>query len=261
VNVTESAVYEVELRIANGSTDGSFHFSIDGADISTPFYVQNTGSYQNWETLTIQNVILTPEDKKLRLHVDEGGFNVGSFTFNSVMLTTEVATDFFSATTLDESTVELVLNKPLLPDFIDLAAGIQFFINGTQVLLTDVTPSPDNPRKIIVGVDDTFVSSDVLKISYTGTQVSATDATLLENFWMLAIMQNIQLTWHRPVFTKLIIERLRMVRRVRFNYLVWMTMEILLCCKVLLFRKLAVGKLGRRLEKLLSSKLADKIFE
>ncbi len=182
VDVTESAVYEVELRIANGSTDGAFHFSVDGANISTPYYVQNTGSYQNWETLTIQNVILTPEDKKLKLHVDEGGFNVGSFKFNNVMLTTEVVTDFFSAVTLDESTVELVLNKPLSPDFIDLAAGFQFFINGTQVLLTDVQPSPDNPRMIIIGVDDTFVSSDVLKISYTGSQIAATDGTSLENF-------------------------------------------------------------------------------
>ncbi len=182
VNVTESAVYEVQLRIANGSTDGAFHFSVDGANVSTPYYVQNTGGYQNWETLTIQNVILTPEDKKLKLHVDEGGFNVGSFTFNNVMLTTEVVTDFFSAVTLDESTVELVLNKPLTPDFIDISAGFQFFINGTQVFLTDVQPSPDNPRMIIIGVDDTFVSSDVLKISYTGSQVAATDGTLLENF-------------------------------------------------------------------------------
>jgi len=148
VNVTESAVYEVELRIANGSTDGAFHFSVDGANISTPYYVQNTGGYQNWETLTIQNVILTPQDKKLKLHVDEGGFNVGSFTFNDVMQTTEVTTDFFSAVTLDESSVELVLNKPLTPDFIDLASGMQFFINGTQVLLTDVQPSPNNPRII-----------------------------------------------------------------------------------------------------------------
>ncbi|MDG2418101.1 MAG: carbohydrate-binding protein [Saprospiraceae bacterium] len=182
VNVTESAVYEVELRIANGSTDGAFHFSVDGANISTPYYVQNTGGYQNWETLTIQNVILTPQDKKLKLHVDEGGFNVGSFTFNDVMQTTEVTTDFFSAVTLDESSVELVLNKPLTPDFIDLASGMQFFINGTQVLLTDVQPSPNNPRIIIVNVDDTFVSSDVLKISYTGIQIVATDGTLLENF-------------------------------------------------------------------------------
>lgn len=182
VNVTESAVYDVELRIANGSTDGAFHFSVDGANISTPYYVQNTGSYQNWETLTISNVILTPDDKKLKLHVDEGGFNVGSFTFNNVMLTTEVLTDYFSAVTLDESTIQLVLNKPLSPDFIDISAGFQFFINGTQVFLTDVTPSLDNPRIVIVEVDDTFVSSDVLKVSYTGSQINATDGTALENF-------------------------------------------------------------------------------
>lgn len=182
INVTESAVYDVELRIANGSTDGAFHFSVDGADVSSLFYVQNTGGYQSWESLTISNVVLTPDDKKLKLHIDEGGFNVGSFTFNSVMMTTELPTDYFSAITLDESTVELVLNKPLTPDFINLSAGFQFFINGTQVLLTDVTPSLDNPRKVILGIDATFVSSDNLKISYTGNQITATDGTDLENF-------------------------------------------------------------------------------
>ncbi len=190
VNVTTSAVYNVEARISNGSTDGAFHFIADGADVSIPFFVPHTGSYTSFETLTIPNVILTPDDKKLRLYVDEGGFNITSFKFVEVGSTTSIPTDYHSAITLDEETVQLVLNKPLETPFAGTLADFQIFVNGSQVFLTDVELSADNPRIVIIGVDATFTASDVIKVSHVGTQIMAADGTPLETF----IQKNIQNT-------------------------------------------------------------------
>jgi len=100
VEVTEEAVYSISLRIANGSTDGAFSFSIDGAVLSTIFYTPNTGGYQNWETISISDVVLTPGVHKLKLHIEEGGFNVGKITFTDEFPSTDIDAKFISAYTL-----------------------------------------------------------------------------------------------------------------------------------------------------------------
>ena len=198
VNISEAAVYDINLRIANGSTDGAMHFSIDGADLSLPFYVPNTGSYQSWETITIPNVVLTPDDKRLRLHVDEGGFNISSFTFSDVLAIEDLTTDFFSAKTLDDNTVELTLNKPLTPDFINLTAGFEIFVNGNQVILTSVIPDAQNARSVNLTLDETLKSTDIIKISYTGNMVSAVDGTSLNNFIQKTVQNTLAIVHNVP---------------------------------------------------------------
>ncbi len=190
VDVTSSSVYNVEVRIANGGTDGAFHLTSNGSDISLPYYVPNTGGYQSWETLVIPNVILSPSDDKIRMFVDEGGFNVGSFNFIEVGPSTSVATDYYSAITLNDNTIQLTLNKPLTGPLPAFPADLAIFINGNSVNLTSVQLDPNNSRNIIIGIDPTILSSDVIKVSHTGDQIFAEDGTALSMF----IQENVENT-------------------------------------------------------------------
>ena len=182
VDVASSSVYNVEVRIANGGSDGAFHFTAKGADISLPYYVPNTGGYQNWETLVIPNVILSPSDDKIRMFVDEGGYNVGSFKFIEVGPSSAVATTYYSAITLNDNTVKLTLNKALAGPLPTSPADFQIFINGSDVALTSVELSAENSRNVIIGLDATIQSSDVIKVSHNGTQIMAEDGSPLETF-------------------------------------------------------------------------------
>ena len=182
VNVSAPAVYEVEVRVASTSTDGKFHFQSGSADISLPVIVPNTGDWENWETVKVSGLVLTPEDNKIRFYVDNEGFNVGSFKFNHLGATTTLATNYISSFTLDDQSIQLNINKPLEEPLPTLPANFEISVNGNRVTITDMQLDPVNPRIITFGINTTLRSTDQIIISYSGNQIAATDGIMLSTF-------------------------------------------------------------------------------
>ncbi|KAA3631939.1 MAG: T9SS C-terminal target domain-containing protein, partial [Bacteroidetes bacterium] len=182
VDVQESGVYDINLRLASGGFDGSFHFSSDGADITGTRYAPYTGGYQSWQTVTVPNVILTPDNQKIRFYSDGRGYNINSFEFVKIGETNTIDADFVSAFTLDEHTVQLNLNKPMAGPLPSAPADFEIRVNGNLVDIAEVILDDENARIIILEVDFTFQHDHVIKISYTGNEILAADETVLVNF-------------------------------------------------------------------------------
>ena len=182
VNVATEAVYEVEVRVASIGTEGKFHFQSGDADISLPAGVVNTGDWENWETVKVSGLVLTPEDSKLRFYVDNEGFNVGSFKFTQTGLSTDLATHFLSAFTLDDHSIQVNLNKQVEGPLPAMPADFQLTINGNRLTITSMELNPENPRMITFEVNTTLRSADQILISYSGDQIVAKDGITLSTF-------------------------------------------------------------------------------
>ena len=181
IEVAESGVYSANVRVASGADGGQFHFAIGEGAISPIVNVSGTDGWQNWRTVTAQNMVLTPNDKKIRFYIDKAGFNVNSFEFTKVSDSNIIPTEFVAATTLDDHTIQLSLNKRLAA----LAAGnnnFMIFINNAVASISNIVLDPNNPRVVTFTVDNTFRSEDVITISYNGNQLKAEDGTNLNNF-------------------------------------------------------------------------------
>ncbi|MFK7984154.1 MAG: carbohydrate-binding protein [Saprospiraceae bacterium] len=181
VNVAESGVYSANVRVASGGDGGQFHFAIGEGAISPVVNVSGTDGWQNWETVTASNIVLTPADKKIRFYVDESGFNVNSFEFTKVSESTIIPTQFVAATTLDDQTIRLSLNKRL-GDLVNANSDFQIFVNNSLASISNVVLDAINPRVVTFTVNQTFRSEDVITISYTGNQIKAEDGTDLNGF-------------------------------------------------------------------------------
>ncbi|HLS28120.1 MAG TPA: carbohydrate-binding protein, partial [Opitutales bacterium] len=57
--------------------------TLNGKDISGRIDVPNTGGWQNWETVTVENIALNEGEQKLRLQFDSGDFNINWMEFTS----------------------------------------------------------------------------------------------------------------------------------------------------------------------------------
>jgi endoglucanase len=182
VNVAASAVYEVEVRVASTGTEGKFHFQSGHADLSLPANVPSTGAWDNWETVKVSGLVLTPEDDKIRFYVDKDGFNVGSFKFTQTGLTTDLATQFLSAFTLDDQSIQLNINKALEGPLPAMPADFQIMVNGNRLTITSMELNPDNPRIITFGINVSLRSTDQILISYSGNQIMAGDGIILNTF-------------------------------------------------------------------------------
>ena len=191
VNVIESATYEVHVRIAGGISGGQFHLEMDGSPVTLVQEVPNTGGYQSWQTMILEDVILHPSDNKLRFYADNLGFNLASFEFIPIGSTSAITTDYFTAFTLDENTVQLSLNKPLTAPIPASPADFIIWVNGMSVAITDAVLNEDNTRIITFTTDHTFASGETISISYTGEDIYAEDGTALNNFNVRPVINTI----------------------------------------------------------------------
>jgi len=182
VNVAASAIYDIHVRVAANEPNGKFHFSAGNADISGSILVPNSGGWQTWQTIIVPGVILSPDDNILRFHVDVAGFNLNSFEFIQKAATSTIPTDYLSATTLDEHTIQLNLNKPLADPIPASPANFQIFVNGNAVSIASAALNSSNTRIITFSLNHTFASSDLIKISYNGDQINARDGLALKAF-------------------------------------------------------------------------------
>jgi len=197
VEVAASAVYEVKVRVASETSGGSFHFGVDDADVSDVTAVPSTGGWQEWQTVTIPKIILTPSDEKLRFLIDKKEFNLGSFEFIQKGASTSVATEYLSSFTLDNKTIQLNVNKPLTGPLPNSPADFTVFVNGNQTTITQVEQG-SNARIVTIEIDHVIKSSEEIKVSYTGSEIMAQDGTLLEAFSLKVVQNNVAITHAIP---------------------------------------------------------------
>jgi len=193
VDIAADAVYDVNVRVASGTTNGNFHLIVDGADITVPYYVPNTGGWNTWQTITIPNVILNANDAELRMYADKNGFNLGSFEFVQVgTSTTAINTEFMVAKTVDVNTIQMNINKKFdATSFTTVPDNFTIYADGNSLPITNITVDTDNPRIVYFTLNYSMRASEELEISYNGNQILATDGTILSTFLFKDIENNL----------------------------------------------------------------------
>jgi len=87
VSVTASATYTLEARVASANPGGNFHVEVDGADVTGPLTVPNTGGWQNWATISRGGIALTSGPHVLRVAIDTNGVSGFVGNINSIRFT------------------------------------------------------------------------------------------------------------------------------------------------------------------------------
>lgn len=191
VNVTESAIYDIKVRVASAEANGRFHLESGGASVTGTNSVHNTGGWKNWMTILVPNIILSPDDGKLKLVVDAGVFNLSSMEFVKKGPTTTTPASLVAAVTLDEHTIQLSLNKYIQGALPAAPAGFQVNVNGQPVEITEVKAGSDNSRIINITAGYTFQAKQQIKVSYSGDGVMAGDRTYLGQFTLREVKNTI----------------------------------------------------------------------
>jgi endoglucanase len=184
VNISGSAVYDVNVRVASQSGGGVFHLMLDDTHICNQVSVPSTGTWQNWETLTIHDVVLDSGNHKLKFYADKAGFNLNSMEFLYISETTDLETVFIYARTLNDTAIEVVLNKPLQSPLPYVIPDFMVYCDDSPVTINNISLSQYSTRIIVITIDEQMDSKSEIKVTYTGSQIFAQDGTLLTVFAM-----------------------------------------------------------------------------
>jgi len=85
INVPAGGVYALDLRMAADGAGKTMHVQVDGEDVSGPVSVPNTGGWQIWETVTVNNINLTAGEHVIRLAFDSDYMNLNYMEFRDVI--------------------------------------------------------------------------------------------------------------------------------------------------------------------------------
>ena len=199
VEIANSGVYDIHVRAASGGSGGRMHFAMGEADITPTSFTPPTGGWQDWETTIIPNVVLDASDTKLKFFVDQAGFNVNSFEFIETGVDiTSLATEFVAAVTVDEYNIQMNANKFFANPLPASPSDFEIFVDGNSIPITAVAIDANNPRIINFAVDYTLKSTEIIKISYSGNQVNATDGTALNNFTLEDVKNTLEFVHQIP---------------------------------------------------------------
>ncbi|MDF2457107.1 MAG: hypothetical protein K0R51_3100, partial [Cytophagaceae bacterium] len=84
VNVTASAAYSLQARVASPGTGNAFHVELDGINISGSLTVPNTGGWQIYQTVSVVTPSLSSGQHILRIYEETGGFNINYVNFVAI---------------------------------------------------------------------------------------------------------------------------------------------------------------------------------
>ncbi len=94
VDVASNGLYDIMIRVACDGDDRTFSFSINDQEIASDIAVPNTGGWQEWETVTVNDVMLQEGEQVLRLTLGATDYiNMNYVTFE---LTQEIKQEPFS---------------------------------------------------------------------------------------------------------------------------------------------------------------------
>lgn len=147
VNVT-AGTYKLEARVAAITAGKTFHVEINGVNLSGPITVPNTGGWQNWQTVTINNISITGGQKIMRIYFDSPELNLNYINFTTGTTppppTNQVPTVSLTSPANGSSanapaTISLAANAA---DTDGSIAKVEFFINGSATPLATDNTSP-----------------------------------------------------------------------------------------------------------------------
>jgi GH35 family endo-1,4-beta-xylanase len=86
VSVTTAGTYKLKVRLATSGDGKIMHVEIDGTDVTGSIAVPNTGDWQAWETVTIDNISLVAGEHIMKVVFDSDYINLNWLEFVSAVV-------------------------------------------------------------------------------------------------------------------------------------------------------------------------------
>jgi hypothetical protein len=119
INVTETAEYEIKLRLATTQLNKTFHIEIDEVNVSGVINVPTTGGWQNWQTVTLPKLVLTKGIKNLKVVMDSDLFNLNYIKIDPPVITSVLENELANQVILYPNPTNQLLNYVLPNELIE----------------------------------------------------------------------------------------------------------------------------------------------
>ena len=194
VKVNQSGIYRLRVRHASQEDGGKMYFSMDDQNITSVLEVSSSGSWFNFVTSTIENVVIEEGNRAFKIHFDSNDpMNISSVQFERTGDIANAELSPIGAKTFnDERSIELYVNQDL--DTNTLSGTVSDFtitVNDIEKSINSVNPVTSKSKTILLTLSENLVYTDVIKVSYTGNKIKSTNGKTLESFSSLPVVNDL----------------------------------------------------------------------
>ncbi|ASB48549.1 carbohydrate-binding protein [Alkalitalea saponilacus] len=191
-NSDAAAAYTFTIRFASNNAQTSLRLQVNDVDIAPVMTLPSTGGWQNWETFTIENVVLPEGEIVFKVTNVEGGGNLNYFKFSDPVGIDQVDFEAVAASTsYDGDKIFLSLNSVMDGSVTIPATTFSIYNRRQQLQVERVKVSPLSDRILEISMAERIYYGDVITIHYAGSNIQDVYQRPLQHFSVLPVLSNV----------------------------------------------------------------------
>ena len=201
LSVSETGVYSINARIASIEDGGEFLVEMDGEGVTRSLSIESSGAWDQFITQSFSGIFLEEGNQTLTIKFDgKKAFNVSSLEFNKTGNSSDIDFAILSATALmDGKSIQVLLNQNI--DKTTLTSSLQDFslsVNDEEITFTEIVSYDDKKRTFTLKLSSSISYNDQIKLNYFGQSVKNNNGSLLENFTLFKVVNNVPQLFNIP---------------------------------------------------------------
>lgn len=191
LDAAADTAYDIDFRYSGPST-GKIYLEDASGRISETLSLPPSGGFATWATVTLNDVILKQGGNKIKVYFESGNFNFNYLEFKNPHSPATVALKTVDASTnILGDYINMTFNKNLMPAINFSQSNFQLKVNGAAAAITSIAFKPGSTTTIIIKPTTAVNASDVITISYNGTNIISTDSSSQAVFTDKPIKNNV----------------------------------------------------------------------
>ena len=199
--VSETGVYSMDARIASIEDGGEFLVEMDGEGVTRSLSIESSGAWDQFITQSFNGIFLEEGKQTLAIKFDgKKAFNISSLEFNKTGNSSDIDFAILSANALmDGKSIQVLLNQNI--DKTTLTSSLQDFslsVNNEEITFTEIVSYDDKKRTFRLKLSSSISYNDQIKLNYFGQSVKNNNGSLLENFTLFKVVNNVPQLFNIP---------------------------------------------------------------
>ena len=199
--VSETGVYSMDARIASIEDGGEFLVEMDGEGVTRSLSIESSGAWDQFITQSFNGIFLKEGKQTLTIKFNgKKAFNVSSLEFNKTGNSSDIDFAILSANALmDGKSIQVLLNQNI--DKTTLTSSLQDFslsVNNEEITFTEIVSYDDKERTFTLKLSSSISYNDQIKLNYFGQSVKNNNGSLLENFTLFKVVNNVPQLFNIP---------------------------------------------------------------
>jgi len=152
VNVTSSAIYQIEARTAAQDVDGAFHVEFNNVNLTNTITATRTGGWQTWVTVKSPEFTLNAGQQVMKIVIESSNFNINYLDIKRILNTKPPSVEIVTPDDGDKfDEGEIIPIEATAVDEDGTIAKVEFYANNTKIGQVNAAPYTINWENALRG--------------------------------------------------------------------------------------------------------------